>query len=105
MRSTGAIGPLLARAAGLACVLAGLPTFPTPIPSGIPLMSLGLALLLAHSRLAPVWLCALRRRSTTADRLLSELETAAPGPFRRIVRRRQHRRRRRAPRVAAGVTE
>ena len=86
------------RTFGFVCVIAGLLTFPTPLPSGIPLMTLGMVVLLTNSRLAPIWLRALRRRSTVADGLVSRLEHSAPGRWRNVLRRtRRYRRRRPAP--------
>ena len=81
------ISRLFVRIAAICCIGAGLLTFPTPIPSGIPLMALGLVLLLTHSRLAPVWIRGLRRRSAAADRLLTRVEASAPGRWRTVFRR------------------
>ena len=69
------------------CLIAGLVTFPTPIPSGIPLVGLGLAVLVTHNRQAPIWLRRLRRRSLNADRLLVRLEAAVPRDWGHILRR------------------
>ena len=81
------ISQLFVRIFAVCCIGVGLLTFPTPIPSGIPLMAVGLVLLLTHSRLAPVWVRGLRRRSATADRLLTRVESSAPGRWRSVFRR------------------
>ena len=69
------------------CIVAGLVTFPTPIPSGIPLVGLGLVVFVTRVRAAPLWLRLLRRRSLRVDGLLVYLEAAVPDDWGRILRR------------------
>ncbi|MCT8970251.1 hypothetical protein [Microbaculum marinisediminis] len=51
-------------------LIAGAITVPTPLPTGAPLMALGLALLVATSSTARRWLRSVRRRSNHLDRLI-----------------------------------
>lgn len=69
------------------CVIAGLLTLATPIPSGIPLIGLGLAVFVTNHRRGPILLRRLRRRSVKADHLLVRLEANLPRDWGHILRR------------------
>ncbi|HMB74941.1 MAG TPA: hypothetical protein VKN76_00980 [Kiloniellaceae bacterium] len=77
----------LATLLAVLCIVAGLVTFPTPIPSGVPLVGLGLVVFVTQVRVAPIWLRRLRRRSLYLDGLLVRLEAAAPYDWGRILKR------------------
>jgi hypothetical protein len=51
-------------------VIVGAITLPTPLPTGAPLLALGLAILVSTSTTARGWLRALRRRSGQLDTIV-----------------------------------
>lgn len=68
-------------------LLAGLVTLPLPLPTGIPLLALGLVMVLAVSPWAMRLLRRIRRKSARLDGVLQTVEDKAPAGLGRILRR------------------
>lgn len=68
-------------------LLAGLVTLPLPLPTGLPLIALGLVMVLAASPWAIRLLRRLRRKSPRLDGLCQALEDRSPARLGRILRR------------------
>lgn len=75
----------LTLAAGWTLVVLGLLVFPLPIPLGLPMMALGLALLLPVSGAARRGLRALRRSMPGFSQRLTEAAKHLPAGLRRII--------------------
>ena len=76
------MGKLAIKFAAILCILAGLATLWLPIPTGLVLLALGLALLLMVSRQVARRLARLRRRYPGLDRWLQRAEPYLPGRLR-----------------------
>lgn len=63
-------------------LIAGAITLPTPLPTGAPLIVLGLAILVATSSTARGWLKAIRRRHEGFDTLVRFAEPRLARPLR-----------------------
>ena len=81
------MGKLAIKCAAILCILAGLATLWLPIPTGLILLALGLALLLMVSRQVAGWLARLRRRYPDLDRWLQRAEPYLPARLRRALAR------------------
>lgn len=73
--------------AALPVLLAGLVTLPLPLPTGVPLLAVGLVMILAASPWAVRLLRRLRRRFERLNSLFLKLENRAPQRLGRILRR------------------
>ena len=69
------------------CLFVGLVTLWLPIPTGLVLIAIGLALLLTTSPRVVRWLALLRRRYPGFDRRLARIEPFLPVPLRRALAR------------------
>ena len=81
------VGKLAIKFAAILCILAGLATLWLPIPTGLVLLAVGLALLLMVSRQVAGWLARLRRRYPGLDRWLQRAEPYLPGRLRAALAR------------------
>lgn len=63
---------------GAVLVLAGLGLFWLPIPLGLPLIGVGMALLIANSRTVRGWIRTLRENNQMVDKVLREAEDVLP---------------------------
>ena len=81
------MGKLAIKAGAILCFLAGLATLWLPIPTGLLLIALGVALLLLVSPQVVAWLRWLRRRSPGLDTWLERAEPFLPGRLRRALAR------------------
>ena len=91
-----AVRRILLAAVGIVFLFVGFFTFWLPIPIGLVLMVVGLALLLVSSALVRGWVRALRRRYPGFDERLNRVTKNLPQPFRRALRHTEIRGRRRA---------
>jgi hypothetical protein len=78
-------------------LLAGIITLPLPLPTGIPLLALGLVMVLAVSPWAMRLLRRLRRKFPRLDGLFQTVEDRAPARLGRILRRTRPRPQKAAP--------
>lgn len=71
-----------------ACLVLGLLTLPTPVPTGLPLIGFGLFLLLQRPALRRA-LLGIRQRNAWLDRLMQRCEPHMPWRLRRLLGRRR----------------
>lgn len=77
----------LKRLAALLLILAGLITFPLPIPIGAILISIGLALLITSSRALTLWIRVRRGQQPQLNEKLQWMETRLPRFLARAIRK------------------
>ncbi|WP_421785764.1 hypothetical protein [Hyphobacterium sp.] len=77
---------LLYQLLGWTLILIGLPLTLSPLPFGIILVAIGLALIMANSRSARRHLQHLRAQHKCLDEWMRKAESTVPGPFDRILR-------------------
>tara|TARA_R110002073_G_scaffold29006_14_gene91614 strand:- start:997 stop:1260 length:264 start_codon:yes stop_codon:yes gene_type:complete len=70
---------------GILLILAGLPLFWTPVPIGLVLITIGLALVIANSNSMRAMMRRQRARHDGLDRWLKKAEKIIPHPFDRIL--------------------
>ncbi len=87
------MGKLVQKIAGVICLIAGLATLWLPIPTGLVLIVVGLALLIVSSPTVAAWMKRLRRRYAGLDAKLTGAEPFLPASLQRALaktRARQH---------------
>ncbi|RAH99543.1 hypothetical protein DLJ53_23840 [Acuticoccus sediminis] len=72
---------------GIACLVIGAITAPTPLPTGVPLLAIGIVLLVTISATARVYVRRLRAYSGPVDRGFAFVETRAARPMSTVLRR------------------
>lgn len=70
----------------IACLLVGAITLPMPIPLGIPLLAIGIALMILISKTVRNWMRNIRIRYPSFDEKLRTAENYLPRPLRRALR-------------------
>lgn len=68
-------------------IIIGAITFPLPIPLGLVLMAIGIAMLIGTSKLARVMMKILRRRHVKFDLIMRKAQTLAPGFISKLLQR------------------
>ena len=68
-------------------VVVGMVTAPTPLPTGVPLLALGIVMLVTISATARLVVRRLRTRSGTVDRGFAFVETRANRPIATVLKR------------------
>ena len=72
---------------GFLLIAVGLPLFWTPIPVGLGLLAIGLALVMSNSDSAREWVRAKRQHHPKFDAMMVKAERVTPHPFDRILQR------------------
>lgn len=72
---------------GIILILAGIPIFWTPVPIGLIMIAIGLALLISNSSLVRGWVMGARKRWPGFDRWLVKAQRLVPHPFDRVLER------------------
>lgn len=73
--------------AAIAIFIIGVITFPLPIPIGLILMAVGIAMLIGTSKIVRVMIKVLRRRYQKFDQIMWKAQTLAPDIISKIIRR------------------
>ena len=77
---------LLYQLLGWTLILVGLPLTLSPLPLGIIVVAIGLALIMANSQTARKHLQHFRAQHKWLDKWMRKAESAVPGPFDRILK-------------------